>query len=202
MEYRLGIGDHSDLSFGSPGNSGVIVLSPASVSNFNNNHTVSINDGTLRLNNANTADGLFDISWDTGATVITTVSAGATLDQDDQDGLKIRTLYGGGNIVTGVSAATDLLLRGGNFSGIISGAGHVEKRLSDTLILTGANTYSGGTTVSGGTLQGTTTGLQGNITNNATVVFDQDTDGTYAGNMSGTGTLTKQGAGTVILYFP
>jgi fibronectin-binding autotransporter adhesin len=43
--------------------------------------------------------------------------------------------------------------------------------------------------VSGGTLQGTTTSLQGNIVNNAAVVFNQSTNGTYAGNMSGTGGL-------------
>ena len=42
-----------------------------------------------------------------------------------------------------------------------------------TLTLTGANTYSGGTTVSGGVLQGNSTSLQGNILNNASVVFDQ-----------------------------
>ena len=68
-----------------------------------------------------------------------------------------------------------------------------------TLILTGANSYSGGTTVSGGVLQGKTTSLQGNILNNAAVVFDQGTAGTYAGNMSGSGALTKTGAGTLIL---
>ena len=37
-----------------------------------------------------------------------------------------------------------------------------------TTLLTGTNSYSGGTTVAGGTLQGTTASLQGNILNNAT----------------------------------
>ena len=41
--------------------------------------------------------------------------------------------------------------------------------------------------------------LQGNITNNAAVIFDQAGDGTYAGAMSGTGSLTKLGAGTLTL---
>ena len=35
--------------------------------------------------------------------------------------------------------------------------------------------------------------------NNAAVVFDQSTNGTYAGNMSGSGTLAKLGAGTLTL---
>ena len=197
--YQLRIGNHAALSFGSPGNSGLTVLDPDSISYVSNSHTVSINYGTLRLNSALTTDNFFDRSAIGSAMVTTTVNAGATLDQNDQDELKIQALYGGGNIVTGTLAATDLLLGSGNFSGIISGAGHVEKRLSGTLILTGANTYSGGTTVSNGILQGTTTGLHGNIINNAAVVFDQDTDGTYAGNISGTGTLTKQGTGIVTL---
>ena len=53
--------------------------------------------------------------------------------------------------------------------------------------------------MSGGTLQGNTASLQGTFVNNSQVVFDQATDGTYSGVMSGTGGLTKQNAGTLIL---
>src|SRR4029077_16704510 len=81
----------------------------------------------------------------------------------------------------------------------ISGTGSFVKQGAGTLTLTGANSYSGGTTVSGGILQGDTTSLQGSITNNAAVVFDQATTGTYAGAMSGTGGLTQQHNGTLIL---
>lgn len=66
-----------------------------------------------------------------------------------------------------------------------------------TITLTGANTKSW--TVSDGVLQGDTSSLQGNIVNNAGLVFDQAGNGTYAGNISGTGTLTKSGAGSVVL---
>jgi autotransporter-associated beta strand protein len=86
---------------------------------------------------------------------------------------------------TGISGS------GGSWSLVKNGAG--------TTILTGANAYSGGVVVNAGTLQGTTAGLLGNITNNAAVVFDQTGDGTYAGNMSGTGSLAKTGAGRVAL---
>ena len=68
-----------------------------------------------------------------------------------------------------------------------------------TLTLSGANSYSGGTLVSTGTLKGDTTSLQGAITNNAAAIFDTATNGTYAGVMSGTGALTKSGAGTLTL---
>jgi fibronectin-binding autotransporter adhesin len=87
----------------------------------------------------------------------------------------------------------------GVYNGVLSGGGALVKIGSGNLTLTGANTYSGGTTVAGGTLTGTTTSLQGNIVNNATVAFDQGINGTYAGNMSGSGGFVKNGTGTVIL---
>ena len=87
----------------------------------------------------------------------------------------------------------------GTFSNVISGTGSVTKAGTATLTLSGANTYSGGTTVSTGTLQGTTTSLQGDIVDNAGVVFNQAGDGTYGGVLSGAGTLTKADAGKVTL---
>jgi autotransporter-associated beta strand protein len=87
----------------------------------------------------------------------------------------------------------------GTFSGLIEGAGRFVKSGSGDVTLSGANTYSGGTLVSGGTLTGTTSSLQGNITNNAAVVFNQASAGTYAGAMSGNGSLTKSGAATLTL---
>lgn len=91
-----------------------------------------------------------------------------------------------------IADQTGIAGNGGSWALIKQGAG--------TTILTGANTYSGGTTVSAGILQGTTAGLQRNIAiNNATVVFDQASNGTYAGSVSGQGTLIKRGAGTITL---
>jgi outer membrane autotransporter protein len=84
-------------------------------------------------------------------------------------------------------------------SAALTGSGGIEKLDSGTLVLAGANTYSGGTTVSGGTLVGNTSSLQGNILNNASLVFQQAANGTYAGALSGTGTTTKTGAGTLLL---
>jgi autotransporter-associated beta strand protein len=87
----------------------------------------------------------------------------------------------------------------GTFSGVATGSGRLVKTGLGTLTLSGSNSYSGGTLVSAGTLLGNATSLQGPITNNTAVVFDQLTTGTYAGLMSGSGSLTKLGAGTLTL---
>ena len=73
-----------------------------------------------------------------------------------------------------------------------------------TLILNGSNTYTGGTTVSAGTLQlgdGVANNgyVQGNILNNAALVFANPATQTYAGTISGSGNLTKVAGGTLIL---
>jgi autotransporter-associated beta strand protein len=86
-----------------------------------------------------------------------------------------------------------------SLSGAISGSGALVKVGEGRLLLSGSNTYSGGTLVSAGTLQGNTRSLQGTIVDNASLVFDQDNDGTFRGTLFGTGTLTKRGAGLVRL---
>jgi autotransporter-associated beta strand protein len=86
------------------------------------------------------------------------------------------------------------------FSGVINNGDGViglTKSGNGTLTLSGPNSYTGGTIVSAGQLVGTTASLQGVITNNASVAFDQATTGNYSSVMSGSGSLTKLGAGTV-----
>ena len=81
--------------------------------------------------------------------------------------------------------------------GNITGTGRLVKTGTGTLRLDGSNSYGGGTLVSQGTLQGTTTSLQGAIVDNAALVFNQNFAGTYAGNLSGTGSVLIDGGGTV-----
>jgi outer membrane autotransporter protein len=84
------------------------------------------------------------------------------------------------------------------FAPSISGSGFVLQEGSGTTVLTGTNAYTGGTNVSAGTLQGTTNGLQGSITNNSHVVFDQTSAGNFNGSISGTGDVTKNNIGAVV----
>ncbi|MEW9573470.1 autotransporter domain-containing protein [Rhodanobacter sp. Si-c] len=110
---------------------------------------------------------------------------------------------GTGNIANNAALAFDNTADT-TVAGNISGTGSLAQRGSGTLILTGINTYTGGTTISNGTLQvgnGTTDGAlgTGNIANNAALVFDNTAGTTVAGNISGTGSLTLQGSGTLTL---
>ncbi|WP_180980926.1 autotransporter domain-containing protein [Pseudovibrio exalbescens] len=87
----------------------------------------------------------------------------------------------------------------GTHTGNITGGGKIDKYGSGTLILSGKNTYGGGTTVSKGTLAGDTDSLQGvfGLGSNANVRFDQAANGTFKGDISGVGTVTKRGTGTL-----
>ena len=71
------------------------------------------------------------------------------------------------------------------------------------MILSGTSTYSGGTTISAGTLQigngGASGGITGNVTDNATFTFDRNDSVTFGGVISGTGSVEQNGAGTTIL---
>jgi autotransporter family porin len=78
------------------------------------------------------------------------------------------------------------------------------KKGDGTLILSAANTYTGGTTVSAGALTVTGTlgsggAYAGDIANNGKLTFDQTADQTLSGIVSGTGSLTKTGSGTLTL---
>jgi len=89
------------------------------------------------------------------------------------------------------------------YAGSISGSGSLSKLAADTLTLSGANTFTGGTTISAGTLMvgagGTTGSIAGNIVDNANLSFNRSDNVTYAGAISGSGTVTKLAADTLTL---
>jgi fibronectin-binding autotransporter adhesin len=101
--------------------------------------------------------------------------------------------------ITNNAAVVFVQTPNGTYGGAMSGSGSLTKSGTGTLTLSGANSYSGGTVVSSGTLAGTTDSLQGDINNSGTVRFDQTTTGSYDGELSGSGALVKAGSGAVTL---
>lgn len=173
------------------------------IGNITNNAIVEVNRGSGGANYfgvmsgsgslLKTGAGSVGTNQDHTYTGGTTISAGS-----------LRIGFGGttGSIVGNVVNNGELSIIRSNaytFAGDISGSGSVNKSGSGTTTLSGTNTYTGGTMVSFGTLQGTTTSLQGNIVNTANVTFDQTTTGTYAGVISSTGSVTKANTGSVNL---
>jgi len=134
-----------------------------------------------------------------GTNSAVTVMEDSTLDLNNFD-QTIGSLAGDGSVTLGTATlTTGTDDTDTEFDGVIRGAGGLVKTGAGTFTLTGANTYTGGTTIDDGTLVGNTTSLQGKIINNAALVFDQDKAGTFSGVISGTGDLTKMGAGTLTL---
>jgi len=83
-------------------------------------------------------------------------------------------------------------------SGLTGSAGLIKNDLG-TLVLRGDNSYAGGTLVQAGTLVGDAGSIRGALVNNASVIFDQDDDGSFAGSMSGSGEMSKIGNGVLTL---
>lgn len=157
------------------------------------NHT-----GTTTFSAAVSGNGSLTKSGGSGTTILTganTYTGGTTVGAGVLLG---NTTSLQGNITNNASVTFNQA-GNGTYAGTMTGTGVLAKSGTGTVVLTGANNYSGGTNVTNGTLQGNTTSLQGSITNNAAVIFDQAATGTYAGAMSGTGSLTKAGAGNLVL---
>lgn len=96
----------------------------------------------------------------------------------------------------GSQAGADYLA---TISSELRGAGALVKDDLGTLVLTGRNSYRGDTIVRAGTLIGDTQSIRNNIGNNGHVVFDQDDDGVFQGEIYGRGTMEKAGFGMLTL---
>ena len=91
------------------------------------------------------------------------------------------------------------------YSGSMSGKGTLIKVNANTLTLSGTNTYRGATVLGGGTLAIGGAGTlgagsyAGNILNNGAFLYGSSAAQNLSGDISGTGSLIKTGAGTLTL---
>ena len=167
------------------------------VFNFNGpGGTSTLSSGTGIITNANQINlnsGALTVVGNVSGTGSINLANGTTL----QSGIANQSIA---NAMTFTGAtAIDTQSNALSLSGPITGSGSLTKTGTGNLTLGGTNSYTGGTTVSAGTLTGTTSSVQGAVTNNAAVAFDQTTNGSYSGDMSGTGSLSKDGLGIVTL---
>ena len=91
------------------------------------------------------------------------------------------------------------------FPGVVSGTGLLVNNGSGTTILTGENTYTGGTRVAAGAIQlgggGTSGSIAGDVSlTSGTLIFNRADTVTFPGTISGAGgSVVQAGAGTTIL---
>ena len=161
-------------------------------------------------NEALTISGTGNAGWALRASNLSTSTWGGKITLAANAGIQAGT---GSSLTLDVASgdAIDLGSFTATFSGAgafqindpISGSGGMAKESTGPLTLNANNTYSGVTTVSGGTLSlgsgGTAGSIAGNVVNNASLVFNRSDAVTYAGLISGNGSVTKQGAGTLTL---
>ena len=172
-----------------------------------------VSGGTLTLGNENPfsggttiGGGTVKLGYDFSLGYGNLTMSGGTLDLADHD-LYINYINGGSasaTITNSVGSSTLNVYGGGQFRGTIrDGAGVMALSTFGEFVLTGDNMYVGGTTISGGTLTlgagGTTGSVAGNIANNGQLIVNRSNELSYAGIISGTGSLTKTGSGKFIV---
>ena len=91
----------------------------------------------------------------------------------------------------------------GTYAGSIGGSGALTVQGGGAVTFTGSNTYTGGTTINGATLQlgnGVASGsIVGDVVDNGTLVINRSDPFTFGGAISGTGAFVQAGPGTTTL---
>ncbi|EIP5269964.1 autotransporter-associated beta strand repeat-containing protein, partial [Salmonella enterica] len=146
-------------------------------SNWNGSKLTKQGDGTLIL--SNTGNDYGDTEIDGGILAA-----------------KDAAVLGTGDVTIAESAT--LALSQGTLDNNVTGEGQIVKSGSDELIVTGDNTYSGGTTISGGTLTADHADSlgSGDIDNSGVLKVGE---GDLENTLSGSGSLVKTGTGELTL---
>ena len=131
--------------------------------------------GTLNVTGGSVTDANGYIGYNAGSVGTATVSSG--------------TWANSGSLYVGRSGTGTLTMTGG----VVSVGGTVSTGTASTINLNAGGTLQIGTGTTGGVL-----GVN-SLTNNGTLIFNRSDDSAYAGIISGTGAVTKQGGGTLTL---
>ena len=171
--------------------SGGLVTSPI-VRARNGIGIYNLNGGTLQTQQIFSVTGPITLNFGGGTLQATgTSSTGLS----GTSGVTMAVNAGGGTINNGGFATI--------MNAPISGTGNLTLSGGGTTTFLGTNTLSGTTTLSQGTLRigngGTAGSLAGPIVNSAALIFDRSDTVTSASLISGTGTLRKQGGGTLVV---
>jgi autotransporter-associated beta strand protein len=207
-------------TIGSLAGAGSVTLGSATLTTGNDNTSTTfsgtiagtggltkIGAGALTLSGANTYSGG------------TTLAAG-TLSLANNQALGSGALTTTGSVVNyanGVTIANPIVINSNTTqlqvttgtatqAGVISelnGPRPLEKIGAGTLVLTAANTYSGPTTITAGTLQlgngGTSGSILGNVVNNGIFAINRSDTFTFGNVISGTGAFQQNGTGATVL---
>ncbi|MDR0830230.1 MAG: autotransporter-associated beta strand repeat-containing protein [Prevotellaceae bacterium] len=173
---------------------------------FNENQTytgkTTISAGKLALvENASIAasDTIF-LNASTAKLDISDVATSATIKRLSANNANAEIVLGEKEIFIGTNDLSSNI-----YLGKITGLGNVIKQGTDTLILSGANTYTGNTTINSGVLQIGNNATAGTIlsdilvNNNGKLIFNRSNNITYANVISGAGEVQKVGAGVLVL---
>ncbi len=187
--------------------------------------------GTIILSGANSQTGGTTIDSGTvilagagtlGAADNTTTVNGGTLDLGTTSQTQAALVQNGGVVKNGDMTVTDYTLTGGmlardasvtasdafdvsdgHVAGALHGTGALTKTGDETVILSGDNDYSGGTTIESGALRlglgGTTGSITGDIVNNGVLIIDRSDAVDFTNAVSGTGFLAIIGGGATTL---
>ncbi|MGA2256522.1 MAG: autotransporter-associated beta strand repeat-containing protein, partial [Thermoguttaceae bacterium] len=163
----------------------------------------TISAGAVSLNNANSVQN---------STVTVNVNSGLLFNSNSGAiaTYNVGGLAGNGNISLADGSYAIALSVGGNgastsYSGALSGAGSLIKFGSGDLVLSASNSYTGSTTLSGGSLQvgnggtGASIASTSSVVDNGSLVFDHSDAVSFSPRISGAGGLTQTGPGVLTL---
>jgi autotransporter-associated beta strand protein len=156
--------------------------------------TLNVTAGTLDVDNGGTFTGTVSVSAGTltGDTTLSSVaiSGSPTVLVDAGDEIEISGALSGTGTLAKTGTGTLRVTGSGTFSGTLNVT-------AGTLDIDNGSTFAGGLNVSAGTLTGNTTLGTVAISNSPTVRVDSGDEIEISGTLSGTGTLTKTGSGTL-----